>query len=146
MNLSDMQPLFDNIEVIKSANLNKNKNGDLVPNQRHRELEGFMESSKVQVTALAYIRGRSFSNTFFIIDESQNLTPHEVKTIITRAGEGTKIIFTGDVHQIDNPWVDKRSNGLTYLIERMRGQPLFGFICLQKGERSELSKLASALL
>lgn len=95
---------------------------------------------------LAYIRGRSFTNVMFIVDEAQNLTPHEVKTIITRAGEGTKIVFTGDIFQIDTPYLDSHSNGLSYLIDRVRGNPLYAHVNLEKGERSELANLASAML
>ena len=98
------------------------------------------------ITPLAYIRGRSLVNVFFIVDEAQNLTPHEVKTIITRAGEGAKIIFTGDIFQIDHPYLDAHSNGLSYLIEKMMGQKLFAHITLKKGERSELAEIASDLL
>ena len=98
------------------------------------------------ITPLAYIRGRSLSKIYFIIDEAQNLTPHEVKTIITRAGEGTKVVFTGDPYQIDTPYLDSRSNGLTYLIDKMKGQELYAHITLEKGERSELAELASNLL
>ncbi|MGA1199655.1 MAG: PhoH family protein, partial [Candidatus Latescibacterota bacterium] len=89
---------------------------------------------------------RSLVKVFFIVDEAQNLTPHEVKTIITRAGEGTKIVFTGDIYQIDHPYLDSQSNGLSYLIEKMKGQPLYAHVNLQKGERSELAELASNLL
>ncbi|MCA9197976.1 MAG: PhoH family protein, partial [Planctomycetales bacterium] len=98
------------------------------------------------ITPLAYIRGRSLQRLFFIVDEAQNLTPHEVKTIITRAGEGTKIIFTGDIHQIDHPYLDTASNGLSYLINRMVGQSLYAHVTLEKGERSKLADLASQLL
>jgi PhoH-like ATPase len=105
-----------------------------------------LEQNKLLITPLAYIRGRSLQKAFFIVDEAQNLTPHEVKTVITRAGEGTKVIFTGDIHQIDHPYLDKRSNGLTYLISRMKGQDVFAHITLEKGERSELAELASNLL
>lgn len=98
------------------------------------------------IEALAYVRGRSLSESLVIVDEAQNLTPHEVKTIVTRAGEGTKIIFTGDIEQIDSPYLDANSNGLAYMIEKMRGQALFAHINLVKGERSELSELASNLL
>jgi len=98
------------------------------------------------VSALAYIRGRSLSNIFFIIDEAQNLTPHEIKTIITRAGEGTKIVFTGDIHQIDTPYLDAQSNGLSYLIEKFKGQSIYAHVTLEKGERSLLANLASELL
>jgi len=101
------------------------------------------ESGKITITPLVFIRGRSLSNVIFIIDEAQNLTPHEVKTIITRAGENTKIIFTGDTHQIDTPYLDENSNGLVYLIDRVRGERLFAHIKLEKGERSELANLAN---
>ena len=98
------------------------------------------------ISPLSYIRGRSLVRIFFIVDEAQNLTPHEVKTIITRAGEGTKIVFTGDIFQIDHPYLDRHSNGLSYLIEKMQGQKIYSHITLQKGERSELAELASDLL
>ena len=98
------------------------------------------------ITPLAYIRGRSLSNSFFIIDEAQNLTPHEIKTIITRAGEGTKMVFTGDLQQIDSPYLDMKSNGLAFLTDRMKNQELFAHINLLKGERSYLAELASNLL
>ena len=105
-----------------------------------------LRREQLLISPLAYIRGRSLSNTFFIIDEAQNLTPHEVKTIITRAGEGTKIVFTGDVNQIDQPYLDKWSNGLTHLSEKLYGENLFAHINLVKGERSELSELAGRKL
>jgi PhoH-like ATPase len=105
-----------------------------------------LKDEKLLITPLAYIRGRSLSNIFFIVDEAQNLTPHEIKTIITRAGEGTKIVFTGDIHQIDSPYLDTTSNGLTYLTDRMKGQELFAHVNLVKGERSVLAELASDLL
>ena len=103
-------------------------------------------NNQLVIEALAYIRGRSLSDTYFIVDEAQNLTPHEIKTIITRAGEGTKIVFTGDIQQIDSPYLDMFSNGLVYMIDRMRGQNIFAHINLVKGERSYLSELASDLL
>ena len=105
-----------------------------------------LEKEKLVITLLAYIRGRSFQKVFFIIDEAQNLTPHEVKTIITRAGEGTKIVFTGDIYQIDHPYLDTLSNGLSFLINRMVGQAMYAHITLKKGERSALAELASDLL
>ena len=105
-----------------------------------------LEEEKLVIEALSYIRGRSLSKTYFIVDEAQNLTPHEVKTIITRAGEGTKVVFTGDIFQIDHPYLDTESNGLSYLIERMQGQRLYAHVNLEKGERSELADLASNLL
>jgi len=133
-----MQPLFDNLNVIK----HQFKQDD----QRFLKISDMMENEKLVITPLAYIRGRSFQKVFFIIDEAQNLTPHEIKTIITRAGEGTKIVFTGDIHQIDQPYLDSLSNGLSYLINRMVGQPMYAHITLEKGERSALAELASDLL
>ena len=105
-----------------------------------------VNKEKLLITPLAYIRGRSLSNIFFIVDEAQNLTPHEIKTIITRAGENTKIVFTGDIHQIDTPYLDSQSNGLSYLIDRVKDHPLYAHITLEKGERSELANLANELL
>lgn len=133
-----MQPLYDNLNVIKHQ-----FNDHDPAAQRITEMR---ESEKLLITPLAYIRGRSLQKVFFIVDESQNLTPHEVKTIITRAGEGTKIVLTGDIHQIDQPYLDSLSNGFSYLINRMRGQPIFAHITLEKGERSQLADLASELL
>ncbi len=133
-----MLPLFDNLSVIKHQ---------FNPNSREiKEIEALQNEDKFVITPLAYIRGRSLSDTFFIIDEAQNLTPHEVKTIITRAGEGTKMVFTGDIQQIDSPYLDEHSNGLAYLTDRMKHQDLFAHINLVKGERSYLSELASELL
>ena len=133
-----MEPLWDNLKYIRGQFSEKDK--------EHKQLNEMVESQKLVVCPLAYIRGRSLSNVFFIVDEAQNLTPHEVKTIITRAGENTKIIFTGDVHQIDTPYLDAQSNGLSYLIEKVKGQPLYAHITLEKGERSELANLANDLL
>ena len=133
-----MQPLYDNLTVIR------HQCGD--DTQAAQRINDMRESEKLVITPLAYIRGRSLQRMFFIVDEAQNLTPHEVKTIITRAGEGTKIVFTGDVAQIDQPYLDALSNGLSYLIHRMTGQPLYAHVTLEKGERSELADLASALL
>jgi len=133
-----MQPLFDNLNVIKH---NFSYQGKEI-----RLIEELQRSEQLVIEALAYIRGRSLSETFFIVDEAQNLTPHEIKTIITRAGEGTKIVFTGDIQQIDSPYLDMFSNGLVYMIDRMRGQNIFSHINLIKGERSFLSELASDLL
>ena len=115
--------------------------------EKHAQrINEMLEQKKLLITPLAYIRGRSIQKSFFIVDEAQNLTPHEVKTIITRAGEGTKIVFTGDIYQIDHPYLDKKSNGLTYLISKMQGQSVFAHITLEKGERSDLAELASNLL
>jgi PhoH-like ATPase len=133
-----MQPLFDNLKFIK------NQFG--INEKKYRKIEEMEEDGKLKISALAFIRGRSLSNVIFIVDEAQNLTPHEVKTIITRAGENTKIIFTGDVFQIDTPYLDEQSNGLSYLIDRLKGNELFAHITLEKGERSELANLANELL
>ena len=133
-----MQPLFDNLTVIK----HQFKKSD----RRVQKIKELLEEQKLLITPLAYIRGRSLQKSYFIVDEAQNLTPHEVKTIITRAGEGTKIVFTGDVNQIDHPYLDKKSNGVSYLINRMEKQKIFSHINLKKGERSELAELASNLL
>ncbi|OQC34883.1 MAG: PhoH-like protein [Bacteroidetes bacterium ADurb.Bin057] len=133
-----MQPLFDNLNVIRH---NLSYQGKEV-----RMIDDLQRNDQLVIEALAYIRGRSLSETYFIIDEAQNLTPHEVKTIVTRAGEGTKIVFTGDVHQIDSPYLDTYSNGMVYMIDRMRGQDIFAHVNLLKGERSYLSELASNLL
>lgn len=133
-----MQPLFDNLHVIKNQ---------FSPNSTEvKKLDELQKSEQLVIEALAFIRGRSLSETYCIIDEAQNLTPHEIKTIITRAGEGTKMVFTGDIQQIDQPYLDSESNGLVYMIDRMRDQKLFAHINLLKGERSELSELASVLL
>ena len=133
-----MQPLFDNLNVIK-------RQFSLESND-YRTLQEMQAGGSLVIEALAYIRGRSLSDTFCIIDEAQNLTPHEIKTIITRAAEGTKMVFTGDVYQIDSPYLDTQSNGLAYMIDRMQGQEIFGHVNLVKGERSKLSELASNLL
>lgn len=133
-----MQPLFDNLSVIK----NKFK----MQSSEYAQIDEMIKNEKLVITPLAYIRGRSLSNVFFIVDEAQNLTPHEVKTIITRAGEGTKMIFTGDIQQIDSPYLDSKSNGLSYLTEKMKGQDIFAHVNLVKGERSYLADLASNLL
>ena len=133
-----MQPLFDNLEVIKHQFKKSDK--------RIHKIKELLEEQRLLITPLAYIRGRSLQKSYFIVDEAQNLTPHEVKTIITRAGEGTKIVFTGDINQIDHPYLDKKSNGISYLIYRMKKQKVFSHINLKKGERSELAELASNLL
>jgi PhoH-like ATPase len=133
-----MEPLWDNLKFIRSQFSEKDK--------EHKQLNEMVENQKLVVCPLAYIRGRSLSNVFFIVDEAQNLTPHEVKTIITRAGENTKIIFTGDIYQLDTPYLDTQSNGLSYLIDKVKGQPLYAHITLEKGERSELANLANDLL
>ena len=133
-----MQPLFDNLTVIKSHLSYGSADS--------KALDEMQMQKKLEIEALAYIRGRTLSQTICIIDEAQNLTPHEIKTIITRAGEESKIIFTGDLQQIDSPYLDSQSNGLAYMIDKMQGQDLFAHINLLKGERSKLSELASVLL
>jgi PhoH-like ATPase len=133
-----MQPLFDNLTVIQNHF-----------NEQHSQakpIRELLEEEKIVITPISYIRGRSIVRVFFIVDEAQNLTPHEVKTIITRAGEGTKIVFTGDIFQIDHPYLDSQTNGLAYIIEKMKGQPLYAHVNLEKGERSELAELAAKML
>ncbi len=133
-----MQPLYDNLSVIQNHFNENGTNG--------KKIKELIEEEKIVITPISYIRGRSIVRVFFIVDEAQNLTPHEVKTIITRAGEGTKIIFTGDIFQIDHPYLDSQTNGLAYIIEKMKGQKLYAHINLEKGERSELAELASKIL
>jgi PhoH-like ATPase len=133
-----MEPLFDNLKFIQNQ-FNET-------DQDYQRITEMLNKEKLVITPLAYIRGRSLSNICFIIDEAQNLTPHEVKTIISRAGEGTKVIFTGDIFQIDTPYLDSQSNGLSYLIDRLKHHPLYAHITLEKGERSELANLANELL
>ncbi|MEM1246447.1 MAG: PhoH family protein [Acidobacteriota bacterium] len=133
-----MQPLWDNLSVIRSQFGRDSAEA--------RQIEQMIEGDKLHIVPLAYIRGRSLSRVIFIVDEAQNLTPHEVKTIITRAGEGSKVVFTGDVFQIDTPYLDAQSNGLAYLIDRMKGHPLYSHVNLEKGERSELANAASERL
>ena len=133
-----MEPLWDNLKFIQ----NQFKETD----KEYQKINELISQEKLVIQPLAYIRGRSLSNIFFIVDEAQNLTPHEIKTIISRAGENTKIIFTGDVFQIDTPYLDSQSNGLSYLIDRVKDHPLYAHIKLEKGERSELANLANDLL
>lgn len=133
-----MQPLFDNLNFIK----NQLRAGSA----EVRAIEEMQHDNRLVIEALAYIRGRSLSDSLLIVDEAQNLTPHEVKTIITRAGENTKVVLTGDVEQIDSPYLDAESNGLAYMIDKMTGQQLFAHVNLIRGERSELSEIASNLL
>lgn len=133
-----MEPLWDNLKFIQNQYHETDK--------EYSKLTEMVNLEKLVITPLAYIRGRSLSNICFIVDEAQNLTPHEVKTIITRAGENTKIIFTGDIYQIDTPYLDSQSNGLSYLIDRVKNHELYAHITLEKGERSELANLANELL
>lgn len=133
-----LQPLMDNLNVIKTQ---------FKPNSKEAlRIEAMLSKEKLIIEPLAYIRGRSLGKCYFIVDEAQNLTPHEMKTIITRAGEGTKMVFTGDIFQIDQPYLDQWSNGLTHLGEKLAGQKIFQHIFLRKGERSQLSELAAKLL
>jgi PhoH-like ATPase len=133
-----MAPIWDNLRFIKEQ-----YNDD--PKAQAR-IEEFVSTEKIVIAPLAYIRGRTLTKIFFIVDEAQNLTPHEIKTIISRAGEDTKIIFTGDIYQIDTPYLDAESNGLSYLIQNAKNHPLYAHITLSKGERSELANLANDLL
>ena len=133
-----MEPLWDNLKFIQNQFNEKDR--------EFKKISDALEQEKLVITPLAYIRGRSISNVCFIVDEAQNLTPHEVKTIITRAGENTKIIFTGDIYQIDTPYLDSQSNGLSYLIDKIKHHDIYAHIRLEKGERSELANLANELL
>jgi len=133
-----IQPLFDNLGVIQ--------NQFHETDASHRRIKELLDEGKLVISPLSYIRGRSLVKIYFIVDEAQNLTPHEVKTIITRAGEGTKVVLTGDIFQIDHPYLDSYSNGLSYLIDKMQGQKIYAHINLEKGERSELAELATNLL
>jgi len=133
-----MQPLWDNLKVIQDQFPETDKNYQIITNM--------LKEDKLVIEPLSYIRGRSLQRIYFIVDEAQNLTPHEIKTIITRAGEGAKIVLTGDIYQIDHPYLDAQSNGLSYLIEHFKGQKLYAHVNLEKGERSELAELASNLL
>ncbi len=131
-----MQPLFDNLEYIFSVHKRPNV----------KSMDQLLKDKLIEVEALSFIRGRSLPNLFIIIDEAQNLTPHEIKTIVSRAGDGTKVVLTGDPYQIDNMYLDANSNGLSYLVEAFKGQPLFGHVTMQKSERSQLAELAASLL
>ena len=133
-----MQPIYDNLELLLGLNKGDRKDG--------RSYMELMELGFIEIEPLTYIRGRSLPNVYMIIDEAQNLTPHEVKTIITRAGDGTKIILTGDPYQIDNPYIDSSNNGLTTVAERFKSHPIAGHVTLTKGERSELAELATHVL
>ena len=133
-----MQPLWDNLRVIQDQFPESDKQSLAINNM--------IKEEKLVIEPLSFIRGRSLQRIFFIVDEAQNLTPHEIKTIITRAGEGSKVVFTGDIYQIDHPYLDSQSNGLSYLIDRFKGQRLYAHVTLEKGERSVLAELASNLL
>ena len=133
-----MEPLWDNLKFIQNQYIQSDK--------EFKALRNMIESEKLIIQPLAYIRGRSFSNIFFIIDEAQNLTPHEIKTIISRAGENTKVVFIGDIYQIDTPYLDSQSNGLSYLIDKLKKEQIYSHVTLKTGERSELANLANDLL
>ncbi len=132
-----MAPIWDNLKFIKDQ---------LSDEKAQDKIDELVSNEKISIAPLAYIRGRTLTKIFFIVDEAQNLTPHEIKTIISRAGEDTKIVFTGDIYQIDTPYLDAESNGLSYLIDKAKNHPLYAHITLQKGERSELANLANDLL
>ena len=133
-----MAPIWDNLKFIKDQFADDEK--------MQAKIDELVTNDKITITPLAFIRGRTLSKIFFIVDEAQNLTPHEVKTIISRAGENSKFVFTVDIYQIDTPYLDAESNGLSYLIDKAKGHPLYAHITLQKGERSELANLATELL
>jgi PhoH-like ATPase len=133
-----MQPIFDNLEFLLASPTDKAA--------QYTRLQQYIDDGMIELEALTYIRGRSIPNVYLLIDEAQNLTPHEIKTTITRVGEGTKIVLTGDPYQIDNPYLDSNSNGLTYVVERLKGQGLAGHVTLVKGERSPLAELAATVL
>jgi PhoH-like ATPase len=139
-----MQPIFDNLEYLLSTRGSAFQSTESISTEQR--LERLLADGKLMLEALTYIRGRSIPNQFMIVDEAQNLTPHEVKTIISRAGEGTKLVLTGDIEQIDNPYLDSASNGLSYSIERMRGVGIVGHVTLAKSERSELASMAAERL
>jgi PhoH-like ATPase len=142
-----MQPIIDNLDYLLATSDEPRPQQGRSSNRASRSGWADLKSmGLLEVEAISYIRGRSIPRQFIIVDEAQNLTPHEVKTIVTRVGEGTKIVLTGDPFQIDNPYVDAESNGLTWLVERFKGQPLAGHVSLLQGERSELAELAANLL
>jgi PhoH-like ATPase len=135
-----MQPIFDNLELLLSG-------GQQGRTKRFsKSYQELINQGMLAVEPLTYIRGRSLPNQFFVVDEAQNLTPHEIKTILTRAGEGTKIVLTGDPYQIDNPYIDSENNGMTYVIEKFKSERIAAHITFNRGERSELATLAAALL
>ena len=141
-----MQPIFDNLTYLMSA---RGVGGAMLPGDSQStemKIRKLMADGKLVLEPLTYIRGRSIPHQFMIVDEAQNLTPHEIKTIVSRVGEGTKVVLTGDIQQIDNPYLDQSSNGLSYLIEKMKGLSVVGHVSLAKSERSELASLAAELL
>ncbi|MFT4979233.1 MAG: PhoH-like ATPase, partial [Myxococcota bacterium] len=138
-----MKPIFDNLEFLFSSG---DEDKETARRGSQSSYQHLIDQGLVQVEPLTYIRGRSMPHQFMLVDEAQNLTPHEVKTVVSRAGEGTKIVLTGDPYQIDNPYVDATSNGLSHVVERFKDSPLAGHVTLKKGERSELSELATKVL
>jgi len=148
-----MSPIYDNLEYIfnsgkdaKKDKSDKNDHGKLKSNNIETTIHYFKEKGQLELEALTYIRGRTMPRQYIIVDEAQNLTPHEVKTILTRAGEGTKVVLTGDPHQIDHPYLDSSSNGLTYVVEKFKGTEIAGHITFVKGERSDLAQIAAELI
>ena len=142
-----MKPIFDNLDLLVGSNIDDGRgNGRRGENARTPGYQPLLDQGLIEVEPLTYIRGRSLPRQYLIVDEAQNLTPHEVKTVITRAGEGTKVVLTGDPYQIDNPYVDAMSNGLTYVVERFKDSPVAGHVTLRKGERSQLAELAAKVL
>ena len=139
-----MQPIFDNLTYLMSTRGADAQHADSKPVEQR--VNQMMDTGQLVLEPLTYIRGRSIPHQFLIVDEAQNLTPHEVKTIVSRVGEGTKIILTGDIAQIDNPYLDASSNGLAYMIERLKGQAIAGHITLARSERSALASIAAELL
>ena len=139
-----MQPIFDNLTLLLAAN--SRKHGEKQEESVKQKVDRLLRDHVIELEALTYIRGRSIPDQYVIVDEAQNLTPHEVKTIVSRAGEGTKVVLTGDPEQIDNPYLDSSSNGLSYAVERMKGQPMHGHITLHKSERSSLGGAAAEYL
>jgi PhoH-like ATPase len=141
-----MKPIFDNLELLMGGQEGEEQARRKGSHSQGPLYQTLLDQGLVEVEPLTYIRGRSMPRQYMIIDEAQNLTPHELKTVVTRAGEGTKVVLTGDPQQIDNPYVDATSNGLSHVIERMKGSPIAGHVTLRKGERSELAELAAKAL
>lgn len=139
-----MQPIFDNLEFLLEGHHGTERRGG--SSAKEARMQYLLDSGALEIRALTYIRGRSLPYQFMIIDEAQNLTPHEIKTIVTRAGEGTKLVVSGDPYQIDHPYLDFTSNGLTHLVEKFKGHPIAGHVTMSKGERSELAEVAASLL
>ena len=139
-----MQPIFDNLAYLLSTRGSHMQNAE--SHSTEQRVEKLVADGKLVLEPLTYIRGRSIPHQFMIVDEAQNLTPHEVKTIVSRVGEGTKLVLTGDIGQIDNPYLDTSSNGLAYAVEKMKGISIAGHVTLTKSERSELASIAASRL